>query len=75
MKRPVVWAVIFMICGIYMRLGISAMMCLASFLFAVATISCFVIVERNFWYAGFLLLLLAGFLLAGRIAVHGETEG
>ncbi len=75
MKRPVVWAVIFMICGIYMRLGISAMMCLASFLFAVAAISCFVIVERNFWYAGFLLLLLAGFLLAGRIAVHGETEG
>ncbi len=75
MKRPVVWAVIFMICGIYMRLGISAMMCLASFIFSITVISCFVMIEEDFRYAGFLLFLFAGFLLAGHSAALGETEG
>ncbi len=51
------------------------MMCLASFLFAAAAISCFVKMEGSFWYVGFLLFLLAGFLLAERSATHGETEG
>ena len=33
MKRPILWTTIFMICGIYMRLGISKVICLVSFLF------------------------------------------
>lgn len=51
------------------------MMCLASFLFAAAITSYFVIKEKDLRYTALLLFLLAGFLLAGHSAAQGETKG
>lgn len=51
------------------------MMCLASFLFAAAITSYFVIKEKDLRYTALLLFLLAGFLLAGYSAAQGETKG
>lgn len=65
MKRPIVWTTIFMICGIYMRLGISEMMCLVSFLFILIFISRFVIKSCNWKYLLLLLFIALGFFLAG----------
>lgn len=42
LKRPALWAVLFTICGIYFRLGISKGICLAFFVFVVYVVSCFV---------------------------------
>lgn len=64
MKRPIFWATIFMICGIYMRLGVSEMICLVSFLFVLISVSYFVIKLHNWKYSLFLLCVLVGFLLA-----------
>ena len=72
MKRPIVWATIFTICGIYMRLGISEMMCLVSFLFILTTMSYFVIKEKNGKYFILLLFPLLGFLWTGYQA-EGEV--
>ena len=64
MKRPIVWATIFTICGIYMRLGISEMMCLVSFIFISVIISRFMIKEKSARYLLLLLFTVFGFLSA-----------
>ena len=74
MKRPVVWATIFMICGIYMRLGISEMMCLVSFLFILLMTSRYVIVDRSAKYLFLLIFTVLGFVLAGHQAEKGNVE-
>ena len=47
MKRPILWTTIFMICGIYMRLGISKVICLVSFLFLLFFLFRFVINKKK----------------------------
>ena len=54
MKRPILWTTIFMICGIYMRLGISKVICLVSFLFLLFFLFRFVINKKK---PAYLLLL------------------
>lgn len=72
MKRPIVWATIFTICGIYLRLGISEMMCLVSFIFILLIISHYVIKEKDGRYLVLLLFTALGFFLAGN-SVKGKT--
>lgn len=72
MKRPAVWAVIFAICGIYLRAGKSEMVCLASFLFLLISVSQAVISKRNIKYAGLLLFTGLGFVMAGH-SLEKET--
>lgn len=74
MKRPIFWATIFMICGIYLRLGVSKWICLVSFLFIAATISYFVIETKSGKYFFFLLFALLGFLSAGAHWAQGTAE-
>ena len=64
MKRPILWATIFMTCGIYMRLGISKVICLVSFLFLLLFVFRFVIKKKKPVYLLFLLFVPLGFLLA-----------
>lgn len=64
MKRPAFWITIFMICGIYCRLGISELVCLVCFLFPLISVSYFVIKQKRFRYIGFLLAVVFGFVLA-----------
>ena len=54
-----------MICGIYLRLGTSAVMCLVFFLFCLISVLYFVKTEKNRNYFLLLLFLLLGFFLAG----------
>lgn len=54
-----------MICGIYLRLGTSAVMCLVFFLFCLISVLYFVKTEKNRKYFLLLLFLLLGFFLAG----------
>lgn len=64
MKRPIFWSAIFIIGGIYFRLGTSAMVCLVFFVFCIGTAIYFC---RKMRHKGYLLLLLGlvvGFLLA-----------
>lgn len=65
MKRPALWATIFTICGIYMRLGISEMMCLVSFLLIAVSMLYFVTKHKNRRYLFLLLFAVFGFLSAG----------
>lgn len=65
MRRPALWATIFTICGIYMRLGISEMMCLVSFLLIAVSMLYFVTKEKNGRYLFLLLFAVFGFLSAG----------
>lgn len=65
MKRPALWATIFTICGIYMRLGISEMMCLVSFLLIAVSMLYFVTKDKNGRYLFLLLFAVFGFLSAG----------
>lgn len=70
MKRPIFWSAIFIIGGIYFRLGTSAMVCLVFFVFCIGTVIYFC---RKMQHKGYLLLLLglaAGFFLADM----GEKE-
>ena len=69
MKRPILWTTIFMICGIYMRLGISKVICLVSFLFLLFFLFRFVINKKKPAY-----LLLLFFILFGRGALAGRAE-
>lgn len=71
MRRPALWITIFTICGIYMRLGISEMMCLVSFLFILVSISCFVIKWKSAKFLLFLLFPVLGFFWTG---AHLERE-
>lgn len=66
LKRPALWAVIFTICGIYFRLGISKGVCLAFFAFVVFTISCFVKNGQLKSAVVFLVIMMLGFFLAGQ---------
>lgn len=74
MKRPAVWATIFMICGIYGRLGRSEMVCLVSFAFIIVFISRFVIAEKKWNYSLILLFFISGFLLAGHSMTKETAE-
>lgn len=65
MKRPILWATIFTICGVYLRLGILEVMCLASLLLILVITSYYVIAKRNWKYLCLLLFPIFGFLLAG----------
>lgn len=65
MRRPALWATIFTICGIYMRLGRSEMMCLVSFLFIGVSMFYFVTKEKNGKYLLLLFFVIFGFLSAG----------
>ncbi len=64
MKRPLAWSTIFMICGIYMRLGISEMVCLAFFIAILMASLYFVIKCRNERYLLLLLFVPLGFFAA-----------
>ncbi len=64
MKRPILWTVLFMICGIYMRLGVSKLICLVSFLFVVLSAFRFVIKEKEPRYLFLLLFVAFGFFSA-----------
>lgn len=83
MKRPAVWAVIFTICGIYLRAGKSEVVCLASFLLFLLFVSQYVIKLRRWNYLLFLLFSFAGFLTVGNSMeqemmeklLFGVTEG
>lgn len=83
MKRVAVWAAIFTICGIYLRLGRLKLVCLVSFLFLLFSMLYFVIKTRNGRYLLFLLCGITGFLFAGystekataETSVFGVTEG
>lgn len=66
MKRPALWALIFTICGVYFRLGVSKEICLAGFVFVIAFFSCFVIKKEIKILGAFFVMLLLGFLLAGQ---------
>lgn len=65
MKRPLVWAAIFTICGVYMRLGESGLICLVSFSVFMISISRFVIFEREKKYLLLCIFPLLGFGVAG----------
>ena len=71
MKRPALWILIFMICGIYCRLGISLWVCLVCIFLCIVCGSYIVIKTKR---KGYLLLLLAfplGFLLT---SYHGAEN-
>lgn len=74
MRRPAVWILLFMICGIYSRLGISFGVCLVCILFPVIGISYFVKKTKRLVYAAFLIFVFAGFLLAGKISEPGIVD-
>ena len=63
MRRPTVWAVIFTICGIYIRLGMTNWACLACFIFALFAMLYFVIKERKKTYLIGILFLTFGIFL------------
>lgn len=71
MKRPILWTTIFMICGIYMRLGISKVICLVSFLFLLFFMFRFVINKKKPAYLLLLFFVPLGFFSAG---VHWQAE-
>lgn len=74
MKRPIVWITIFTMCGIYMRLGISELICLVFFLFIIISISRIVIKSGSVKYAGLLLFVLLGFLSAEQSICRKTAE-
>lgn len=81
MKRPAVWSVLFLICGIYSRLGISMGICLVCISFPLLSVSYFVKKTKRPFYLIFLLFAVLGFVLAGKAAyptsvetAGGETE-
>ena len=64
MKRPILWATIFTICGIYLRLGRSEWICLVSFCIILIFSSRFVMKCKNWNYYVLLLFTVLGFLMA-----------
>ena len=83
MKRTAFWAAIYVICGIYFRLGRSEMICLVFFVFSVVSAIWFVLKTKNKRYLLFLLFVVLGFIMAGNSAgretadvkLVGMTEG
>ena len=74
MKRPILWVTIFTICGIYLRLGVSKLICLVSFLVIVIFVSHFVINKKNGKYLLLLLFAVLGFITAGHHLAQGTEE-
>lgn len=74
MKRPILWVALFTICGIYLRLGRSEMICLVSFAFATINILRFVIKTKDWKYMVFFAFFLCGFFLAGHSAEQKGKE-
>lgn len=70
MKRTALWILIFMICGIYSRLGISMWVCLVCFIFCLLAISYFVIKQKNYRF----LLLFVAFLVGFGLAEKSVTK-
>ena len=64
MKRPIFWATLYFISGIYFRLGISEMICLVFVLFILASCLYFLKRYRNWKVMILLFFALAGFLMA-----------
>ena len=83
MKRPIVWATIFTMCGIYLRLGRSEWVCLVSFCMILIYISQIVMKYKNWKYGILLLFTVVGFFMAGHsyerktaeTSLFGATEG
>lgn len=81
-RRPMVWATFFTICGIMMRLSVSAMVCLVSFLSVILIMSYFVM-KRRWKYLFFFCFVIYGFCLGSFSAeqqeslpqLSGEAEG
>jgi len=73
MRRPIVWITVFTICGIYMRLGISELVCLVSFLFIIISISRFMMEYKTIKYAGLIVFAIFGFVMAG-MSIQRETS-
>lgn len=65
-KRPAFWALIFTICGIYFRLGISKEVCLAFFIFILFCFSRFVMKGYVKLSISLMVLLCLSFILAGQ---------
>lgn len=78
-KRPALWALIFTIGGIYIRLGISKEICLAFFIFILLCTSQFVINKDFKMAATFIVMAILGFFLAGNsvkttfVELEGKT--
>ncbi|MBQ2413230.1 MAG: hypothetical protein II313_07435, partial [Anaerotignum sp.] len=72
MKRPIVWSTIFTICGIYMRLGISEMICLVSVFYVILSLAYIIKKYKDFRYFGLILFTILGFVSAG-LSVSKET--
>ena len=64
MKRTAFWAVLYLIYGIYFRLGRSEMICLVFFVFSIISVFWFVVKTKNTRYLLFLLFIFLGFLMA-----------
>lgn len=73
LKRPALWAVLFTICGIYFRLGISKGVCLAFFVFIIYSMSRFVRYRQYKLIVCFLSILFLGFNLAGESVKNYPT--
>lgn len=71
-RRPMVWATFFTICGIMMRLSVSAMVCLVSFLSVILIMSYFVI-KRRWRYLLFFCFVIYGFCLGSFSAGQQES--
>lgn len=75
MKRPALWILIFMICGIYCRLGISFWICLVCIFLCIICGSYIVIKSRRKRYLLLALAMPLGFLLTGHhVAENFVTE-
>lgn len=65
-NRPALWALMFTICGIYFRLGISKEVCLVFFIFLLLCFSRFVIKRQGKMSICLITMLCVGFILAGQ---------
>ena len=74
MKRPVVWILIFMMCGIYCRLGVSEMICAVCFILPLVLLSCLVTKTRRKRYILMGLAMPLGMALASAAALPSFAE-
>ncbi len=65
MKRPIFWATAYFISGIYLRLGISEMICLVFVLFMLLSAGYFLKRYRDIRFLLLFLFTIAGFIMAG----------
>ena len=74
MKRPAVWILIFMMCGIYCRLGVSEMICAVCFILPLVLLSCLVTKMRRKRYILMGLAMPLGMALASAAALPSFAE-